>query len=96
MALGRWGALSPSLLQGFPLSIDALVLSFRTMFSSNAAHGLDATIELRIGDEPFRAKLANGELQLTREKPEWPDAIIEASAETLVAVVTADANSPRR
>jgi DNA-binding HxlR family transcriptional regulator/putative sterol carrier protein len=88
MAIGRWGARSPSLMDGgYPLSIDALVLSLRTMFSGEAAQELEATIELRINDERFRARVENKELRLTRGAPEFPDARIEASPEALVEVV---------
>ena len=89
MAIGRWGARSPSLMQGYPLSIDALVLSFRTMFSREAAGDLDATIELRIGEDRFRARIVNGEMELTRGTAERPDAIIEATPDALVAVAYA-------
>lgn len=86
MALGRWGARSPQLLQGHPLSVDALVLSFRTMFDSAAAGDLDTRIELRIGEDRFHAEIANGDMQLRRGPSDRPDAIIEASPEALVAV----------
>ena len=89
MALGRWGARSPALLQGYPLSVDALVLSFRTMFSGEAAGDLDATIELRIGEDRFRARISKGEMELTRGEAEHPDAIIDASPDALVAVAYA-------
>jgi DNA-binding HxlR family transcriptional regulator len=87
MSLGRWGARSPKLMQGFPLSVDALVLSFRTMFDSDTAGKLKAAIELRIGEERFRATVANGEMELHRGTLEHPDAIIETDSNTLVAVV---------
>ena len=87
MALGRWGSRSPALLQGHPLSIDALILSFRTMFSPDAAAGFEASIELRIGEDRFHAEVKGGEMQLTRGSAVRPDAIIEAGPDTLVAVV---------
>lgn len=86
MALGRWGARSPSLLQGFPLSTDAVVLSFRTMFDSKTAGDFEASIELRVGEDSFHAEIANGEMQLNRGQANRPDAVIEASADALVAV----------
>ncbi|HEY0140667.1 MAG TPA: winged helix-turn-helix transcriptional regulator [Thermoanaerobaculia bacterium] len=89
MALGRWGARSPGLMQGYPLSIDALILSLRTMFSEEAAADFRATIELRIGEDHFRARIAKGTLDLTRGSAERPDAVIETTAEGLVAVVYA-------
>jgi len=90
MALGRWGAKSPLLLQGHPLSIDATVLSFRTMFSAEAAGDFEATIELRIGEDRFRATIANGAMELVRGEAAKPDAVIAAAdANTLVEVVYA-------
>ena len=90
MSLGRWAVRSPHLMDGgYPLSIDALALSFKTMFSPEAAGDLDATIELRIGEERFRAVIANGAMELTRGEAVDPDAIIEASPEALVGVAYA-------
>src|SRR5687768_13719555 len=86
MALGRWGARSPQLMQGHPLSIDALVLSFRTMFDSATAADFNARIELRIGEDRFHAEIANGEMQLNRGPAERPDTIIEAPPDALIAV----------
>jgi len=87
MALGRWAARSPALMQGHPLSIDALILSFRTMFDSRSAARFTATIELRIGEARFLARIAKGEMELTRGGAEDPDAIIETDPNTLAAVV---------
>jgi DNA-binding HxlR family transcriptional regulator/putative sterol carrier protein len=87
MALGRWAVRSPTLMQGHPLSVDALILSFRTMFSSDAADGFDATLEIRIGEDRFRAVVADGEMELTRNTARNPGAIIEADVNTLAAVV---------
>ena len=87
MALGRWAVHSPGLMQGYPLSVDAMILSFRTMFSAEAAEGLEATIELRVGDERFRATIAGGEMELVRGDAERPGAILDGTAETLIAVV---------
>lgn len=78
MALGRWGARSPVLMQGHPLSVDAIILSFRTMFDSDAAGDFEASIELRIGEDRFHASIADGEMELTRGAAPEPDAIIEA------------------
>jgi DNA-binding HxlR family transcriptional regulator/putative sterol carrier protein len=86
LSLGRWGARSPGLMQGHPLSLDAAMLSFRTMFSGEAAQGMKGTIEIRIGDERFRARIAKGELDLTRGSAERPDAVLDTDAATLVAV----------
>ena len=39
-ALGRWAARSPTMRMDLPLSVDALILSLRTMFDSAAATGI--------------------------------------------------------
>ncbi len=87
MSLGRWGARSPALLQGHPLSIDAVILSLRTMFDPDAAAGFDARIELRVGDERFHAHVANARLELERGAHNKPDAVVHAEPDTLVSIV---------
>jgi DNA-binding HxlR family transcriptional regulator/putative sterol carrier protein len=87
MALGRWGARSPNLLQGAPLSVDSLILSFRTMFDSRTAAGLEASVELRMGEDRFHAKVAGGRMRLARGTAVQPDAIIEADPNTVAALV---------
>lgn len=85
--LGRWGARSPALPRGAPLSVDSLILSFRAMFDPSAATGLEASYELRFGRDRFHAEIRDGRLDLARGGAERPDAIIESDAETLAAVV---------
>lgn len=87
MALGRWGARSPALPMGTPIGIDGLILSFRTMFSSEAAAGLEASLELRLGDDRFHAEIAEDQMTLHRGNAPHPDAIIEADPNDLAAVV---------
>src|SRR5207253_6882562 len=74
MALGRWGARSPALPQGASISVDALILSFRTMFDANAASGFQASIELRLGEDHFHANIARRAIELGRGPAEAPDA----------------------
>ena len=87
MVLGRWAVRSPCLPQGNPIGIDALMLSFRTMFDSEAAAGLEASVELRLGESRFHAEVARGRIELARGSADRPDAIIEADADTLAALV---------
>jgi DNA-binding HxlR family transcriptional regulator/putative sterol carrier protein len=87
LALGRWGVRSPLLPIGAPLSVDALILAFRTMFSSAAAAGFRSSIELRFGDDRFHAEIANGRIDLVRGHARQPDAIINASPDALASVV---------
>ena len=86
MALGRWGARSPALPQGASISVDALILSFRTMFDSNAASGFKGSIELRLGEQRFHADIARGRMDLERGPATRPDAIIDAAPDTLAEV----------
>ena len=87
MDLGRWAAQSPTLPRGAPLSIDSLILSLRTMFDAHAASGFTARYELRFGEDHFHAKVAGGRLTIARGNATQPDAVIEATAATLTALV---------
>jgi DNA-binding HxlR family transcriptional regulator len=85
--LGRWGARSPSRPRDVEVGIDSLVLSFRTMFDPVAAENLRANYELRLGEDVFRAMVADGRFVIARGSAERPDAIIEADAATLAALI---------
>ena len=85
--LGRWGACSPSKPHDAALGVDSLILSFRTMFDPHAADGLNASYELRLGEDRFRAVVADGRFEVERGGAERPDAIIETDAGTLAALV---------
>jgi DNA-binding HxlR family transcriptional regulator/putative sterol carrier protein len=88
--LGRWGARSASRPRDAALSVDSLVLSFRTMFDPRAAEGLNASYELRLGEDRFRAVVADGRFEVVRGGAEEPDATIEADPVTLAALVYED------
>ena len=85
--LGRWGARSPSRPRDAALGVDSLVLSFRTMFDPLAANGLTASYELRLGEDRFRAEVADGRFEIVRGAAERPDATIETDAGSLAALV---------
>jgi DNA-binding HxlR family transcriptional regulator len=88
VGLGRWGARSASRPREAELGVDSLILSFRTMFDAQAAQGLRASYELRLGEDRFHALVADGRLEVARGgAQERPDAIIEADAAMLAAVV---------
>jgi DNA-binding HxlR family transcriptional regulator/putative sterol carrier protein len=86
MALGRWAARSPFLPQA-GLNVNSLILSFRTMFDPHAAEGFNANIELRIGEDRFRATVGRGQMELIRGSADQPDVVIEGHSETLASVV---------
>jgi len=76
--LGRWGARSPWRPRDAELGIDSFVLSLRTMFDPLAAEGLEASYELRFGEDWFHAEVANGRFEIVRGSAKEPEAIIEA------------------
>jgi DNA-binding HxlR family transcriptional regulator len=85
--LGRWGARSPSRPRDAELGVDSLVLSFRTMFDPRAADGLNASYELRLGEDVFRAVVTDGRFEIVRGDAERSVATIETDASTLAALV---------
>ena len=85
--LGRWGARSPSKPRDAALGADSLILSFRTMFDPCAADGLRASYELRLGEDRFRAVVAEGRFEIIRGDADQPDAIVETDTGTLAALV---------
>jgi DNA-binding HxlR family transcriptional regulator len=87
IGLGRWGARSPSRPRDAGLGVDSLILSFRTMFDPRAAEGLDASYELRLGEDRFRVVVADGRFEVERGSVERPDSIIESDPATLAALV---------
>lgn len=85
--LGRWGARSPLRPRDAALGVDSLVLSLRTMFYPLAAEGHEASYELRLGEDSFRARVAGGRFEIERGEAERPDAIIEGDSGVLRALV---------
>jgi DNA-binding HxlR family transcriptional regulator len=90
ISLGRWGVRSPSKPRDAELSVDSLILSFRTMFDPQRSGGLEASYELRLGEESFRAEVAEGRFEIERGVADRPDAIVETDAATLAALVYED------
>jgi DNA-binding HxlR family transcriptional regulator len=87
LALGRWGSLAPMPPGDAPLGVDAMVLALPTLFDAAAADGLDATYELRLAGQSFRARVADGRLEVTRGSAARPDAVVTTDTGTLAAVL---------
>ena len=85
--LGRWAAQSPLHDPTLPLSPASIMMSFRTMFDSSKAKGLDADIGFRFGDEEFRARISGGELHVRRAEAAGADVIVAGTPMELGAVV---------
>jgi DNA-binding HxlR family transcriptional regulator len=86
--LGAWGARSPIPPDSQEIGPDSIVLALRSLFDPEAAGEIDATYELRIGEEGFHVKVRGGELELGRGAADEPVAAIAvADAPTLGALL---------
>jgi ubiquinone biosynthesis protein UbiJ len=63
------------------------VLALKTLFDPAAAGGLDLTVELRLGEERFRSRVAGGRLDAARGGADTPDAVVASDPGTLAAVL---------
>jgi DNA-binding HxlR family transcriptional regulator len=88
-ALGRWGARAKHRPVA-ELGVDSLMLALEATFVAARAADLVATLELRLGDERFAARVERGGLSITRGSPREPDAVIVTDPNTLRAVVFGD------
>jgi alkyl sulfatase BDS1-like metallo-beta-lactamase superfamily hydrolase len=57
------------------------------MFDPGAAEGFEATYELRMGEDRFRAEVSGDSFKVERGGVERPDATIEADSATLAELV---------
>jgi hypothetical protein len=85
--LGRWAARSPTHDPRMPLSAVSLLLSFRTMVDPARAAGLEMRVGLRIGDENYVVRVANGEVEADRGEPERADFTFTGPATAIAAAV---------
>ena len=85
-ALGRWGARAALAPPEVGMSLDAHVMSLKTLFDPELAAGVRATLELRLGEQRFRAEVADGRLEIARGEASQPGAVIETDGGTLLAV----------
>jgi DNA-binding HxlR family transcriptional regulator len=83
LALGEWGSAAPVPPGNPQLGVDSAVLALRTLFDPQAAEDLDATFELRLDDQVFRARVAGRELDFERGEAADADATISADPMTL-------------
>jgi DNA-binding HxlR family transcriptional regulator len=87
LALGEWGSAAPVPPGDPQLGIDSTIIALRTLFDARAAGDLAATYELRLGDQAFRARVAEGELELERGEAPDADATITTDPMTLGGVM---------
>ncbi len=86
LALGRWGSRAPMPATDV-FGVDSVVLGLKTLFSSEAAAGVEAVVELRLGDSRFGVAVREGELRVERGVPDAPGAAIETDPKTLAALL---------
>jgi DNA-binding HxlR family transcriptional regulator/putative sterol carrier protein len=88
MAIGRWGSSH----LGAPRETDVLLptayfVGLRTMFRPEAAAGLRETYELRVGDQVFEVRVADGRCATREGRPSAPDAVFTLDIGTLNALL---------
>jgi DNA-binding HxlR family transcriptional regulator len=89
-ALGRWGARSPHRPPDCGIGVDSIVLAMRTMFDPPSAGDLRARVELRLGEEIFRAEVDEGRFEVERGSAGDPDAVLATDPETLAGLLFED------
>ena len=90
LSLGRWGARSPAPPDGAPVrSGDSVMLSLRGLLDAEAARGLRARYELRLGEDRFRIEAADDGLDVARGGAEGADATLVSDPDTLNSVLWA-------
>lgn len=84
---GRWAARSPIFPEGRPMSVNSLILSFRTMFSGAAAKGFRARIGLILREHEFIATIGQGRISIAPERARESDAVFDGDPNALAQVV---------
>jgi DNA-binding HxlR family transcriptional regulator len=87
LALGKWGTGEPFPPGDVRLGPDSAVIALLTVFDPASADGLDATYELRLDDQIFRARVVDGRVEFARGAAQDPDATIETDPGTLATVL---------
>lgn len=87
ISLGRWGSRGPFPDTDMPLGADALMIALKTLFDPGLASGDDELIEIVLGEDRFRARVADGRLDIVRGAAEQSHARIATDPPTLAAVL---------
>jgi DNA-binding HxlR family transcriptional regulator len=87
LALGRFGSIAPLPPGEAQIGVDAVVIALKTLFSPSAADGLTAGYELRLGEQHFHLRVADGRLDVARGSAPAPDATIETDPGTLATIL---------
>ena len=88
LGLGRWGSTAPFPPVHSELGVDALILALKTLYDPSGADGLTgASLELRLGEHRFAARLADGGLDVARGAAGDPVATIITDSATLQQIL---------
>jgi DNA-binding HxlR family transcriptional regulator len=87
ISLGTWALRSPTLPADAPVGTDSVILALSTFFDADAAGALSATYELRLGENAFAVRVADGAIDVDRGPVDDPDAVIESDPATLSALI---------
>jgi DNA-binding HxlR family transcriptional regulator len=87
LSLGTWALRSRSFPADAPVGTDSVILALGTFFDADAAGDLTARYELRLGENAFSVRVAEGGIEVDRGAADDPDAIIETDAATLSALI---------
>jgi DNA-binding HxlR family transcriptional regulator len=86
-ALGAWAVRSPVFPRDAPVSVDSVVLALQTFFDRDAAEGLNARYDLRLGEDRFQITIADGTIATARGQADDADATIDTDVAALSAVL---------
>jgi DNA-binding HxlR family transcriptional regulator len=87
LSLGRWGARSPLHDASLPLSGVSMMLSFRAMFDTARADGVDVSIAFRFGQDIFGVSVRDNLLTCERGDPHRPDVTVSGSPSAVAGMV---------
>ncbi len=94
--LGRWGAQSPALPQGRPISAASVVLSLRTLFDPTIAGDAALRLSLVLDGMPFSARVCDGEFEVAaHQHDDNADAEVVTEASTLDSLLFNSADLDR-
>ncbi len=88
LGLGRWGSQAPFPPGDTELGVDSLMLALKTLFDPARADGLVASsVELRLGEHSFEARVTDDRLEVSRGGAPYPDATIGTDPGTLQQIL---------
>lgn len=86
IALGEWGASSPTLPDDLPVGPDSAMLAMKTLFSPPDM-AVELEVELVLGDLPYAVRVVGGELQVARGRPASPAASLRTTSDGLESLM---------